>query len=89
MADKTFDSENPPVSVTNPLGGSPHFPRHLHAADGSYIEVGDDAAMQQALEDGYTEAPQCNLDGTPFAKDVAKAKADEKAAKPKAKAEKK
>jgi hypothetical protein len=74
MAEKTFDNLDPPVSVTNP-GGAPAgvaFPRHVHADDGSYVEAVDEADLAAKLKEGYTLEPQCNLDGSPFAKDVKK-----------------
>lgn len=35
----------------------PNFPKHLHKADGEFLEVGDDDAMQRALDDGWALDP--------------------------------
>ena len=62
---QAFDQAKPPLSVTNPpaaVAGETdrtyrEFPRHLHKADGSYIEVGNDIDKAAKLADGWHLTP--------------------------------
>lgn len=54
---KTFNTEDPPVTVTDPDGlrGSRRYPMHLHHPTEHmvYVEVTDEAEEAEALEKGW------------------------------------
>lgn len=59
---KTFDNLKPGKEITDPERpeGAPPFdeyPRHMHAADGSYLVVTTDEEKAAALDEGYTLEP--------------------------------
>lgn len=74
-----FNNLTPPVSVTNPeaaekgLGQNAYreYPRHLHRADGSFVEVTDDGERDAKLADGWFLTPGAAKEAAEPAKDDA------------------